>query len=170
MQQCMKLSLTNRSSGLIPFRLAPPGERTIPSRPVMNIPDALPKGQSCRQDPRRFPNGEPVDKALPCDSFPQGKRRTGGTQTARPFPPGNGRLNTPAIKKNGRSPTTRSPPGISRRQRSHQTRPGSSPVQCTRLCLPGLCLDDLVAMARGQTPDPIPNSAVKTLSADGTAS
>ena len=28
----------------------------------------------------------------------------------------------------------------------------------------------LVAMARGQTPDPIPNSAVKTLSADGTAS
>ena len=31
-------------------------------------------------------------------------------------------------------------------------------------------LDDLVAMARGQTPDPIPNSAVKTLSANGTAS
>ena len=30
--------------------------------------------------------------------------------------------------------------------------------------------DDLVAMARGNTPDPIPNSAVKTLSADGTAS
>jgi len=26
-----------------------------------------------------------------------------------------------------------------------------------------------VAMARGQTPDPIPNSAVKTLCADGTA-
>ena len=31
-------------------------------------------------------------------------------------------------------------------------------------------LDDLVAIARGQTPDPIPNSAVKTLSANGTAS
>ena len=30
--------------------------------------------------------------------------------------------------------------------------------------------DDLVVMARGQAPDPIPNSAVKTLSADGTAS
>src|SRR5262249_43552486 len=30
--------------------------------------------------------------------------------------------------------------------------------------------DGLVAIARGQTPDPIPNSAVKTLSADGTAS
>ena len=30
--------------------------------------------------------------------------------------------------------------------------------------------DSLVATARGQTPDPIPNSAVKTLSADGTAS
>ena len=28
----------------------------------------------------------------------------------------------------------------------------------------------LVAIARGQTPDPIPNSAVKTLSAHGTAS
>jgi len=27
-----------------------------------------------------------------------------------------------------------------------------------------------VVMARGKTPDPIPNSAVKTLSADGTAS
>jgi len=28
----------------------------------------------------------------------------------------------------------------------------------------------LVATARGNTPDPIPNSAVKTLSANGTAS
>jgi len=27
-----------------------------------------------------------------------------------------------------------------------------------------------VVMARGKTPDPIPNSAVKTLSANGTAS
>ena len=33
-----------------------------------------------------------------------------------------------------------------------------------------LVFDDLVVMARGNTPDPIPNSAVKTLSADGTAS
>jgi hypothetical protein len=31
-------------------------------------------------------------------------------------------------------------------------------------------LHGLVAIARGKTPDPIPNSAVKTLSADGTAS
>ena len=31
-------------------------------------------------------------------------------------------------------------------------------------------LHDLVAMARDDPPDPIPNSAVKTLSADGTAS
>ena len=30
--------------------------------------------------------------------------------------------------------------------------------------------DDLVVVARGNTPDPIPNSAVKTLSADGTPS
>ena len=33
-----------------------------------------------------------------------------------------------------------------------------------------LVLDGLVAMARATTPDPIPNSAVKALSADGTAS
>ena len=31
-------------------------------------------------------------------------------------------------------------------------------------------LAGLVAIARGKTPDPIPNSAVKTLCADGTAS
>ena len=31
-------------------------------------------------------------------------------------------------------------------------------------------IDDLVVVARGNTPDPIPNSAVKTLSADGTPS
>jgi hypothetical protein len=31
-------------------------------------------------------------------------------------------------------------------------------------------LNDLVVIARGNTPDPIPNSAVKTLSADGTPS
>ena len=34
----------------------------------------------------------------------------------------------------------------------------------------GLRFDGLVATARGNTPDPIPNSAVKTLSANGTAS
>ncbi len=33
-----------------------------------------------------------------------------------------------------------------------------------------LSLDDLVASARGPAPDPIPNSAVKSLSANGTAS
>ena len=35
---------------------------------------------------------------------------------------------------------------------------------------PAMFFGDLVVMARGETPDPIPNSAVKTLSADGTAS
>ena len=35
---------------------------------------------------------------------------------------------------------------------------------------PGIRFDGLVATARGNTPDPIPNSAVKTLSANGTAS
>ena len=51
--------------------------------------------------------------------------------------------------------------------------PGSSPGGAVRLgrAAPkshgGLA--GLVAIARGKTPDPIPNSAVKTLSADGTA-
>ena len=48
-------------------------------------------------------------------------------------------------------------------------------TSATTICPPTsvlrpLSLDGLVAMARGSTPDPIPNSAVKTLSADGTAS
>ena len=49
-----------------------------------------------------------------------------------------------------------------------QARPGPAmpprapPPSCGRR-------DSLVAMARGPAPDPIPNSAVKTLSADGTA-
>src|SRR5207248_726073 len=34
---------------------------------------------------------------------------------------------------------------------------------------PPFCRESLVAIARGPTPDPIPNSAVKTLRADGTA-
>ena len=34
----------------------------------------------------------------------------------------------------------------------------------------GILEPGLVATARGKTPDPIPNSAVKTLSANGTAS
>ena len=44
--------------------------------------------------------------------------------------------------------------------------------QKTEVCQtdPDLCSDDLVVMARAKTPDPIPNSAVKTLSANGTAS
>ena len=43
--------------------------------------------------------------------------------------------------------------------------PQTDPVKKPRGGLVGL-----VAIARGKTPDPIPNSAVKTLSADGTAS
>jgi hypothetical protein len=43
-----------------------------------------------------------------------------------------------------------------------RSRAGASIVQ--------VFLDDLVVIARGNTPDPIPNSAVKTLSADGTPS
>ena len=41
-------------------------------------------------------------------------------------------------------------------------RPNDTPIPVS--------LDDLAAIARGNTPDPIPNSAVKTLSANGTTS
>ncbi len=54
------------------------------------------------------------------------------------------------------------------KSRKPEDRPLLIPDTCP--LIPDFCLDDLVAMARGQTPDPIPNSAVKTLSADGTAS
>ena len=47
-------------------------------------------------------------------------------------------------------------------------RPIGVPKNTPSLC--DLVLDGLVAMARAPTPDPIPNSAVKALSADGTAS
>ncbi len=46
----------------------------------------------------------------------------------------------------------------------HRSREGASITQRV------FFLDDLVVIARGNTPDPIPNSAVKTLSADGTPS
>ena len=52
-------------------------------------------------------------------------------------------------------------------RQTHHTLEILTDTQFTRH-LPGS--DDLVVMARGHTPDPIPNSAVKTLSANGTAS
>ena len=51
------------------------------------------------------------------------------------------------------------------RPQSHEQAPGSGPAP-----LPDPSIDGLVATARGEPPDPIPNSAVKTLRADGTAS
>ena len=51
------------------------------------------------------------------------------------------------------------------RPQSHEQAPGSGPA-----LLPDPSIDGLVAAARGEPPDPIPNSAVKTLRADGTAS
>ena len=160
-QQCVKLSLTNRSSGLIPFRLAPPGERTIPSRPVMNIPDALPKGQSCRLGPpvRQLPAREAADRRDPnCPTIParEWSNEYSGHQKERSEP-------NDTIPIGNQSEATFN-------FRQDPAPHPSSTCACPALRLPGLCLDDLVAMARGQTPDPIPNSAVKTLSADGTAS
>jgi hypothetical protein len=45
--------------------------------------------------------------------------------------------------------------------------PFAQPLASSRAL--SVALDGLVAIARGLTPDPIPNSAVKTLCADGTA-
>ena len=45
--------------------------------------------------------------------------------------------------------------------------PFAQPLASSRAL--SVALDGLVAIARGITPDPIPNSAVKTLCADGTA-
>ena len=50
----------------------------------------------------------------------------------------------------------------------HASRLAFLPGRGTQYTRGGLA--GLVAIARGKTPDPIPNSAVKTLSADGTAS
>ena len=61
-------------------------------------------------------------------------------------------------------------PGDRAADRGPRGRPGGAvrpTVRKTRQPRGGLA--GLVAIARGKTPDPIPNSAVKTLSADGTA-
>ena len=148
MQQCMKLSLTNRSIGLIPSLCTKQRE----NNPVTTRDEY----------PRRFPKGEPVDKGPPVRQLPQ-------REAADRRDP-----NCPTIPAREWSNEYSGPnPGRQRPNKSVHTRqrPGNSCVQ--RLPAPALarlCLDDLVAMARGQTPDPIPNSAVKTLSADGTAS
>ena len=122
-QQCVKLSLTNRSIGLIPLRSPQrerQGELRNTSRPAIN-PDALPPGKASMVAERNS------------GRFPKGNLRS-----------------------------------VSRRETSADFRNKTRHAKSARKRFP--CLDDLVAMARGQTPDPIPNSAVKTLSADGTAS
>ena len=53
---------------------------------------------------------------------------------------------------------------------THTTRFGNRQDQRSVLITDYCLLNSLVAIARGKTPDPIPNSAVKTLSANGTAS
>ena len=59
---------------------------------------------------------------------------------------------------------------LSDRHPHNSLRPGHGSGRPTPAAPPAACLAGLVAIARGKTPDPIPNSAVKTLSADGTAS
>ena len=132
-QQCVKLSLTNRSIGLIPPR--PPKDReytnTVASRFYSCAFCQWQKGSTkrqtlCNAKRRKRPGAKPT---LDC-------------QDPAPTP-------GPFVALQAKRLSVPSPFGSAKRL---------------------MCLDDLVAMARGQTPDPIPNSAVKTLSADGTAS
>ena len=104
-QQCVKLSPTNRSIGLIYRRKAP--EKGKKAGPTTH-------------------SGKHQDKK---------HRPTSSTRAAR--------------RKRHATPPTHFPTHALERKAG---------------------FDDLVAMARGDPPDPIPNSAVKSLSADGTAS
>ena len=58
---------------------------------------------------------------------------------------------------------------IGRRLQTHPRRGQLAPHPSGRDAILSGGLAGLVAIARGKTPDPIPNSAVKTLSANGTA-
>ena len=129
-QQCVKLSLTNRSIGLILSR---------PCKGMGNTNTVASSDQFSRFAARQ--SGDQATGA--CNS----KRRE--------------RLSRLAARQKART----------QELQTLETRPGlSRPLRRLARAKRLSCLDDLVAMARGQTPDPIPNSAVKTLSADGTAS
>ena len=67
--------------------------------------------------------------------------------------------------RSGKPWTQRANTARTRTQTSSTSTKPAVPVRMVRVCL-----GDLVVMARLPTPDPIPNSAVKRLSADGTAS
>ena len=126
-QQCVKLSFTNRSIGLIPLR----------SR------KGTPSGK--RENTKTVASSD----ELPLSRFAFGKTAVKG--------------------KAGGAAQTELRCRSRARQSDEKTRyAGCCCFAQSKAAEP--CLDDLVAMARGQTPDPIPNSAVKTLSADGTAS
>ncbi len=122
-QQCVKLTGTNRSIGLILSRHQKSGTR--------NQSDLMPDTRYLipETEPRRVQRQDPMKTNPP-------KRQN---QTLHDPMPDNRSTITPDSWN--LIPDTRIP-----------------------------SFDGLVAMARGPTPDPIPNSAVKTLSADGTAS
>ena len=89
-----------------------------------------------------------------------------GPQGGRPFfaaEPRSAGTHTQLASLKTREPTSRELTGLT----PGDHRPGREPDPGPR---PVILEPGLVAIARGKTPDPIPNSAVKTLSADGTAS
>ena len=118
------------------------------------------------------------------DRFPaKGKTENRPRAAASAIPEPTGAPPPPAadafLARIHKSPPFWAPGSTHRSSRWAEGPPGAPFGQTARRCARGSQtrararpqggLASLVATARGQTPDPIPNSAVKTLSADGTA-
>ena len=152
-QQCVKLSLTNRSIGLIPpVPLKGREKKRKPSRPAISsdVPPKAERRPSDRRLRKQASRAQPLCQSkaavIPTADPPKAERRKGLPQSLR------------AARQTSMAALSK--------DKAAQDPAHRRFARAKRL----MCLDDLVAMARGQTPDPIPNSAVKTLSADGTAS
>ena len=128
-----------------------------------------------------FPRPTPSGKPSPAEPlFRRGDRRSAASPKARdPARPASRWSNDapdkgPGPIKEGGKPSlqkdTRNSLRPAGRRTGPRVKPGAALDQpLAKLARSRAALDGLVAIARGITPDPIPNSAVKTLCADGTA-
>src|SRR5689334_20861800 len=94
-----------------------------------------------------------------------GTNRSIGLIYIMPIARSDKRIRAATAKHNQQTSFTRSNSDPLGRRPEHRSRSGEGPSIAQVFCF-----DDLVVIARGNTPDPIPNSAVKTLSVDGTPS
>ncbi len=139
----MELTGTNRSNPPDPSLPRPPGQ-----------PETRPRAAASAPSGAAPPACSPPRPARP--KLVRSRRQDASSSRHFPVTFANPARQAPG-SSHGSTPWTKNPPGV----RFGQTalwRAG-----------PRGGLAGLVATARGQTPDPIPNSAVKTLSADGTA-